>query len=382
MLQTQSQTYQGRGQFVVFFVVLLLSQGLCADSVSGSLNLRGGASFVLGKNLHPDALLPPAPPSIIPEPTPTEHPLKSACADCGGSGQLCTIHPPGTLCVCRDVCEHVRRHMEVLPEVTGEGTLTQLFGWSKALLTCSVPARTQFLLNERLWLAAAHGYTQECKELLDRGADILSEPVEGSEDPRQYFYHLYGLTFYEEYEHLMQATATGTARDPRETKKPRTRPPRRVATARTALRWAAYNGHADTVDLLVRRGADVNSGDPSEGYTALHEAALYGHLSVVKVLLAREANVNPQTEENWLPLHLAAAYGRLQIVKTLQKAGADLCATTEGGLTAMDWAKAYGYTDAAEFLRTCSGERHGNCEVCGRCNFFIQGGIASKVSSM
>jgi len=72
MLQTQSQTYQGRGQFVVFFVVLLLSQGLCADSVSGSL--RGGASFVLGKNLHPDALLPPAPPSIIPG--------KHACCAC------------------------------------------------------------------------------------------------------------------------------------------------------------------------------------------------------------------------------------------------------------------------------------------------------------
>jgi len=66
MLQTRIQPYQGRGQFVVFFVVLLLSQGLCADSVSGSLNLRGGASFVLGKNLHPDALLPPAPTFTIP----------------------------------------------------------------------------------------------------------------------------------------------------------------------------------------------------------------------------------------------------------------------------------------------------------------------------
>ena len=66
MLQTQSESYQGRGQLVVLFVVLLLSQGLCADSVSGSLNLRGGASFVLGKNLHPDALLPPAPTFTIP----------------------------------------------------------------------------------------------------------------------------------------------------------------------------------------------------------------------------------------------------------------------------------------------------------------------------
>ena len=31
---------------------------------------------------------------------------------------------------------------------------------------------------------------------------------------------------------------------------------------------------------------------------------------------------------------------------------------------------------ARQFLRTCSGEGH------GRCNFFIQGGIASKVASM
>jgi hypothetical protein len=38
-------------------------------------------------------------------------------------------------------------------------------------------------------------------------------------------------------------------------------------------------------------------------------------------------------------------------------------AKTEGGLTAMDWAKAYGYAETAEFLGTCDGSRHGNCQV-------------------
>jgi len=170
-------------------------------------------------------------------------------------------------------------------------------------------------------------------------------------------------------------------RAPHEIKRPSSKPPKRLAAARTGLRWAAFNGHVAATAALLDGGSDVDAGD-AEGYTALHEAALYGHTDVVRTVLARKAKVNPITDEGWLPLHLAAAYGHLEIVQILQGAGGDLCATTEGGLTAYDWAKAYGFLQTSEFLRTCSGDRHGNCNVCGRCNFFIEGGIASKVSSM
>ena len=46
-----------------------------------------------------------------------------------------------------------------------------------------------------------------------------------------------------------------------------------------------------------------------------------------------------------------------------RQAGADICAVTDGGLTAMDWAKGYGWVALADFLRTCSGRRHGSCQV-------------------
>eukprot|EP00802_Teleaulax_amphioxeia_P019912 Tamp_20165.p1 GENE.Tamp_20165~~Tamp_20165.p1 ORF type:complete len:329 (+),score=62.26 Tamp_20165:138-989(+) len=274
-----------------------------------------------------------------------------------------------------------QRSSLVLPSVTKRGSLTDVVGWLVAMLTCSIKARKQMLLDQQLFMAAALGETELCLSLIDDGADVLAETDDGGDDPRYAFAELYGLQFYEEAEKAQALESVGKVRDPRETKAPSLKPPKRQAAARSALRWAAYNGHVETVQALIRRGSDVNAGD-TEGYTALHEAALYGHHQVVLALLDLKAHVNSRTDEGWMPLHLSAAYGYLDIVKTLQIAGADLCATTNGGLTAMDWAKAYGFLDTSEFLRTCSGDRHGNCEVCGRCNFFIQGGIATKVSSM
>jgi len=246
----------------------------------------------------------------------------------------------------------------VLPIITIRGSVADSVGWLLALLTCSIKARKQMQLDEQLYMAAAMGDTGLCLSLIDDGADVLAESQDGGDDPRFAFAELYGLQFYEEAERAKNAEDAGKTRD--RTKSPSTKPPKRQTAARSALRWAAYNGHTDTVRALISRGADINKGD-TEGYTALHEAALYGHHETLLTLLELKAWVNPRTDEGWMPHHLAAAYGYLDIIKSLQEAGADLCATTNGGLTAMDWAKAYGYVDTSEFLRTCS-DRHGNQE--------------------
>lgn len=126
--------------------------------------------------------------------------------------------------------------------------------------------------------------------------------------------------------------------DPKAPKKPTSDPPKREGSGRTALRWAAWSGHAETVEALVLMGSNVNATDP-EGWAALHEAAMYGHLEVAQVLLKAEADVNQDTGEQWRPMHLAATFGRLEVAQLLHANGADMCHTTDGGLTAMDWAK-------------------------------------------
>jgi len=58
----------------------------------------------------------------------------------------------------------------------------------------------------------------------------------------------------------------------------------------TALIWAARQGFFDSVELLLRADAEVNSRTRS-GWTALYVAALNGHSEVVDRLLAQGADV-------------------------------------------------------------------------------------------
>ncbi|KAI5641662.1 ankyrin repeats (many copies) domain-containing protein [Phthorimaea operculella] len=61
----------------------------------------------------------------------------------------------------------------------------------------------------------------------------------------------------------------------------------------TALQHAAYKGNKDMVQLLLDRGANVNSGKHEYNYTALHFGALSGNSEVCKLLL--DAGASPQT---------------------------------------------------------------------------------------
>ena len=56
------------------------------------------------------------------------------------------------------------------------------------------------------------------------------------------------------------------------------------AEGRTALFFAAANGHADVVDLLLSEDADPNMAN-EQGGTALHWACVNGHGGVVAKLL-------------------------------------------------------------------------------------------------
>ena len=107
----------------------------------------------------------------------------------------------------------------------------------------------------------------------------------------------------------------------------------------TALALAAHFGHADTIRLLLDRGAGVNvvSKHPIEVTPLI--AALFGRrLEAAKILIERGADVSARRGGNeppprrLEPLHYAAAYGFLEIVSLLLERGASVdCARRIGG---------------------------------------------------
>lgn len=105
----------------------------------------------------------------------------------------------------------------------------------------------------------------------------------------------------------------------------------------TPLIAAADSGHLPEVELLLKRGTNVNARAEEEGVTALSLAAFEGHLPVVKALLAHGAEVDVLAFD-WdaTPLILAAQEGHLEIVKVLVVHGANVNFRAGNGTTVLE----------------------------------------------
>jgi hypothetical protein len=68
-------------------------------------------------------------------------------------------------------------------------------------------------------------------------------------------------------------------------------PDLRDSSSRTALSWAAEEGHEAVIELLLKHGADIEAKD-ANGKTALYRAADKGHSAVIKLLLVEGADEN------------------------------------------------------------------------------------------
>jgi surface polysaccharide O-acyltransferase-like enzyme len=73
----------------------------------------------------------------------------------------------------------------------------------------------------------------------------------------------------------------------------------------TPLHRAALTGRAEAIELLIRRGADVNARD-RDGGTALHTASFLGHEKGVHELVENGADVNVANTRGETPLGLAS----------------------------------------------------------------------------
>jgi ankyrin repeat protein len=90
----------------------------------------------------------------------------------------------------------------------------------------------------------------------------------------------------------------------------------------TPLMIAARCGHADIVQTLLDKGADVDAVDATHGLTALMLASKAGKPDVVKLLVARGANVKRIASHGKTALKLAEHFGHEEVVKLLRAAGA------------------------------------------------------------
>lgn len=94
---------------------------------------------------------------------------------------------------------------------------------------------------------------------------------------------------------------------------------------------------------------DMNQGDDHQ-FSPLHWAAKHGHIKIVEILIGRGARVNTTNMGDDTPLHLASAHGHLDVVQILLRNKADVNLVNEHGNSALHYACFWGYTEIAEEL--------------------------------
>lgn len=89
----------------------------------------------------------------------------------------------------------------------------------------------------------------------------------------------------------------------------------------TALSWAAWMGHIETVELLLERGADINARGMADR-TPLGWATKGHRMEVVHLLLEKGADTHLRDEDGKTPAEIADEAGRASIAMIIRDAGA------------------------------------------------------------
>ena len=84
---------------------------------------------------------------------------------------------------------------------------------------------------------------------------------------------------------------------------------------------------------MIEQGADIEARDAEAGGSVLHFAVMKGKLPIIDLLVSRGADINSRTNTGTTPLHTAVLYGQLQAVEYLAAKGADVNAQSASGTT-------------------------------------------------
>ena len=122
------------------------------------------------------------------------------------------------------------------------------------------------------------------------------------------------------------------------------------ADGMTALHWAVRGDDADTVQLLIRNGANVSAAN-RYGVTPLALAATNGNGVITRALLKAGANPNVLGPDGETILMTAARAGSADVVNALLDKGVDVnAAEAWQGQTALMWAAAENHGDVITAL--------------------------------
>ena len=138
---------------------------------------------------------------------------------------------------------------------------------------------------------------------------------------------------------------------------------------RTALAWASAFGYDKVVQIILKKGAEMEAGEPFKKPLIL--ASKYGYEKVVQILLEYGANIHVR-EPYFTPLLEASLYGHEKVVQVLLEYGAKV---NTGGpfLTPLQEASAYGYRKIVQMLL-----KHGaNINIGGPINTPLQRALRS-----
>lgn len=124
----------------------------------------------------------------------------------------------------------------------------------------------------------------------------------------------------------------------------------------TPLIWAAAYLHADTVQLLIDRGAaleTIGRAGKNSGTPLMWAAKKSGGLAVAQILLDAGADVNGVDQYGRTALMLAAKHKRADAIRFLLAAGADINAVNQLPKlrTALETARKYGNKKIRRLLR-------------------------------
>ena len=112
------------------------------------------------------------------------------------------------------------------------------------------------------------------------------------------------------------------------------------------LMLASLKGELELATQMVQKGADVNK----TGWTPLHYAASNGHAPLIRLLLENHAYIDAESPNGTTPLMMASMYGSPEAVKLLIEEGADPLLKNQQGLTALDFANRGKRPDAIQLL--------------------------------